>query len=134
MHTTETLNDISPIKSLAILGGTTGLLLSRLAFGFELYPTIIFTLGLGAVALALLVGHNALAIRRFASLGLLIFTLILFAIYQYQQDSFDNIQPIAFFLTLLIFTIATAFIQSWSVTKPHYTYNCQDPTGYKLSF
>ena len=44
MHTTETLNDISPIKSLAILGGTTGLLLSRLAFGFELYPTIIFTL------------------------------------------------------------------------------------------
>ena len=123
MHTTETLNDISPIKSLAILGGTTGLLLSRLAFGFELYPTIIFTLGLGAVALALLVGHNALAIRRFASLGLLIFTLILFAIYQYQQDSFDNIQPIAFFLTLLIFTIATAFIQSWSVTKPHYTYN-----------
>ena len=54
MHTTETLNDISPIKSLAILGGTTGLLLSRLAFGFELYPTIIFTLGLGAVALALL--------------------------------------------------------------------------------
>ena len=122
MHTTDTLDDISPITRLALLGGGAGLLLSRLTFGFGLYPTITITLGLGAVALALLVGQNPLATKRFASLGLLILTLTLFAIYQYQQDSFDSIQPIAFIITLLIFTIATAFIQSWSSSKPHFTY------------
>jgi hypothetical protein len=122
MYTTATLDDISPITKLALLGGAAGLLLSRLAFSFELYPTIIFTLGLGAVALALLIGHEPLAVKRFSSMGVLTVTLTLFAIYQYQQDSFDNIQPIAFFLTLFIFTIATAFIQSWSASKPHFTY------------
>jgi hypothetical protein len=113
---------ISPITKLALMGAATGLLLSRLAFGFHLYPTILFTLGLGALALALLIGHNPSAVKRFTSMGVLMVTLTLFAIYQYQQDSFDDIQPIAFILTLLIFTIATAFIQSWSSNKPHFTY------------